>query len=63
MVAGKSGVSKSLSPGKYGGIPAVPLEKYNRNQIFLRNIEQYVEAVKGMEDRIKVLEGEAKKAE
>lgn len=47
-VAGKSGVTKSLSTGKYGGIPAVPLQEYNRNQVFLRHIEQYVDQLKSL---------------
>lgn len=46
MVAGKSGVTKSLVKGKYGGIPAQPLEEYNRNQVFLRNIEKYMSQIK-----------------
>lgn len=56
-VAGKSGVSKSLAAGKkYGGIPAVPLEQYNRHQIFLRRIEAYADQIKEMEDRLQKIE-------
>jgi UDP-3-O-[3-hydroxymyristoyl] glucosamine N-acyltransferase len=55
-VAGKSGVSKSLPKGKYGGIPAIPLQEYNRNQVFLRNIEQYVDQMKQLAKRIEMLE-------
>ncbi len=55
-VAGKSGVSKSLSTGKYGGIPAVALQEHNRNQVFLRHIEQYVEQLKALAKRIEALE-------
>lgn len=55
-VAGKSGVSKSLSSGKYGGIPAVALDEYNRNQVFLRNIEKYVEQLKSLDKRVENLE-------
>lgn len=55
-VAGKSGVSKSLPTGKYGGIPAVPLQEYNRNQVFLRNIEEYVLKIRQMEKRIQALD-------
>lgn len=50
-VAGKSGVTKSLQTGKYGGIPAIPLHEYNRNQVFLRHIEKYVEQLKSLMDR------------
>ena len=56
MVAGKSGVTKSLSSGKYGGVPAVPLNTYNRNQVLLRNIEQTVNHLKKLEERVKLLE-------
>jgi UDP-3-O-[3-hydroxymyristoyl] glucosamine N-acyltransferase len=55
-VAGKSGVSKSLAKGKYGGIPAVPLADYNRNQVFLRHIEDFVKQTKQLEERIHKLE-------
>lgn len=55
-VAGKSGVSKSLPAGKYGGIPAMKLEDYNRNQVFLRNIEKYVKQIGELEKRIGALE-------
>lgn len=55
-VAGKSGVSKSLPTGKYGGIPAIPLQEYNRNQVFLRHIEQYINQFKSLTKRIEYLE-------
>lgn len=41
VIAGKSGVSKSiLKAGKYGGIPVMPIQEYNRNSVILRNIEK-----------------------
>lgn len=52
MVAGKSGVTKSLSRGKYGGFPAVPLAEYNRNAVFLRNIENLANDVKELKNSI-----------
>ena len=52
MIAGKSGVTKSLSAGKYGGIPAIPLEEYNRNQVMLRNIKKLMDQVKELFKRI-----------
>lgn len=55
-VAGKSGVTKSLSSGKYGGTPAVSLTEYNRNQVFLRNIEKYVNQLKNLTKRMESLE-------
>ena len=59
-VAGKSGVTKSLPTGKYGGIPAIPLREYNRNQIFLRNIEQYIEQLKNLAKRLDMLQNHEK---
>lgn len=55
-IAGKSGVSKSLSAGQYGGIPAMEIREYNRNQVFLRNIETYVKQIKALEARVLELE-------
>lgn len=57
-VAGKSGVTKSLSSGKYGGIPAITLNEYNRNQVFLRNIEKYVNLLKNLTKRLESLESQ-----
>lgn len=56
MLAGRSGVTKSLSRGKYGGVPAMPLQEHNRNNVFLRNIETYVNQIKDLEKRIEQLE-------
>ncbi|KAF3362019.1 UDP-3-O-acylglucosamine N-acyltransferase [Chlamydiales bacterium STE3] len=57
VVAGCSGVSKSLQkPGKYGGIPAIPLEDYNRNAVQLRSIQKYYERIKSLEERLAKLE-------
>lgn len=59
MIAASSGVSKSLQKsGKYGGIPAVPLEEYNRNAVLLRNMESLVARVKELEQKIKSLKAE-----
>ena len=41
MVAAKSGISKSIKkPGKYNGIPALPILEYNKMMVRLRNIER-----------------------
>lgn len=57
MIAACSAVSKSLTKaGKYNGIPAVPIENYNRNSVFLRNIEKYVQQIKELEKRVGELE-------
>ncbi|MGK5595030.1 MAG: UDP-3-O-(3-hydroxymyristoyl)glucosamine N-acyltransferase [Parachlamydiaceae bacterium] len=59
IVAGCSGVSKSLSKaGKYGGIPAMPLDEYNRNAVHLRSIDKYVARIKDLEARLAKLEKE-----
>lgn len=57
MLAGRSGVTKSLlKPGKYGGVPAEPIEDHNRNGVFLRNIEKYfLKPLKALEEQIKQL--------
>jgi UDP-3-O-[3-hydroxymyristoyl] glucosamine N-acyltransferase len=53
VVAGKSGVSKSITiSGKYGGIPAMPIREYNRNSVYLRNIETYVLQIKELQSQL-----------
>lgn len=52
MIAAKSGITKSLPPGTYNGVPAVPIMKYNRNAVFLQNIEKYLEKINAIEKRI-----------
>ncbi len=43
VVAACSGVSKSLKkPGRYAGVPVMELSEYNKNQVYLRNIEKYI---------------------
>lgn len=45
-IAGKSGVTKSITKsGSYGGVPAMPLKEYNRNSVYLRNIETYIKQI------------------
>jgi len=57
MIAAKSGVSKSLpKAGKYNGIPVLPIGEYNRNAVYLRNIEGYVDRIKKLEQRLQALE-------
>jgi UDP-3-O-[3-hydroxymyristoyl] glucosamine N-acyltransferase len=55
-IAGKSGVSKSLKTGKYGGIPVMPIDEYNRNQVFIRKMATYVNQIKNLVKRIQELE-------
>ncbi|NGX42260.1 MAG: UDP-3-O-acylglucosamine N-acyltransferase [Chlamydiae bacterium] len=56
IITGKSGVSKSLPPGKYGGVPVQPLGQHNRNSVLLRNIGPYVKQLKDLKARIEQLE-------
>lgn len=57
IIAAKSGVSKSITaPGKYGGIPVVPLAEYNRNSVYLRNIKEFVDEIKKIKERLAQLE-------
>lgn len=42
MVTAKSGVTKSLKAGKYGGYPAQPLDQFNRNNVLFRNLAKYL---------------------
>jgi UDP-3-O-[3-hydroxymyristoyl] glucosamine N-acyltransferase len=59
MVAGRSGISKSITkPGKYGGVPAMPLAEYNRMAVHLQNIEKLVEEHKALLHRVEELEKE-----
>lgn len=57
IVAGCSGVSKSIpKAGKYGGVPALPIDEYNRNAVLLRGIEKHLEKIKKLEERLEELE-------
>jgi UDP-3-O-[3-hydroxymyristoyl] glucosamine N-acyltransferase len=49
MIATRGGVSKSLKTGKYRGSPASPIAEYNRHEVHLRKIEEYVERIKALE--------------
>ena len=49
----RSGVSKSIEkPGIYGGSPIVPLSDHNKQQVYLRNIEQLNKKIKELECKI-----------
>lgn len=58
MVAGKSAIAKSLPPGQYRGIPAIPMSEFKRNYVFLRHIEKYVNQIKELTQRIEKLENQ-----
>lgn len=53
IVTARSGVSKSLpQAGKYGGVPVTPLTEYNRNSVYLRNIEKQIKRIDELEKRL-----------
>jgi UDP-3-O-[3-hydroxymyristoyl] glucosamine N-acyltransferase len=57
IAAGCSGITKSImKPGKYGGLPAIPLSNYNKQQVHVRKIASYVQKIKTLEQRVKDLE-------
>ena len=57
MVATRGGISKSVTKaGKYAGSPIMPLSQYNRQQVHLRKIEDYVKKIEELEKRLAALE-------
>lgn len=59
MIATRSGISKNIKEkGTYGGSPAIPLNEYNKQQVYLRKIESYANRIKALEkelDQIKAM--------
>ena len=49
MVATRGGVSKSLKKGKYRGSPAIPIQDYHRQEVFVRRLEEFFERLKKLE--------------
>jgi UDP-3-O-[3-hydroxymyristoyl] glucosamine N-acyltransferase len=61
MIATRGGVSKSITQaGKYGGSPVMHLSEYNRQQVYLRKITEYVKQIENLEKRLKDLEEKLK---
>ncbi|MFI5334568.1 MAG: UDP-3-O-(3-hydroxymyristoyl)glucosamine N-acyltransferase [Chlamydiales bacterium] len=57
MIATRGGVSKSITqPGKYAGGPVMPLTDYNRQQVQLRKIGEYISKIEELEKRLLELE-------
>lgn len=56
MVATRGGVSKNLPKGKYRGSPAIIFKDYQRQEVHVRKIGEYVEWIKKLEKRIAELE-------
>lgn len=62
MIAGRSGVTKSLmEPGViYAGIPARPRGEHNRTTVYLQNIEQFIKRISSLDARVNQLEKDDK---
>lgn len=57
IIMAQSGVSKSITkPGQYFGSPAKELKTALRNEAHIRNLDDYVSAIKSLERKIKELE-------
>jgi UDP-3-O-[3-hydroxymyristoyl] glucosamine N-acyltransferase len=52
MIAAKSGISKSIKSGKYRGSPVLPINEFNRQEVHVRRLEEYVERIKKLEKKI-----------
>ncbi len=61
MIATRGGVSKTLTQaGKYSGSPCMGLGEYNRQQVHLRKIAEYVKQIESLEKRLQALENSIK---
>ena len=56
MIAAQSGISKNLPPGKYRGTPAIPINKWNREKVHIRNLLKHVKKLKDLENKVSKLE-------
>jgi UDP-3-O-[3-hydroxymyristoyl] glucosamine N-acyltransferase len=63
MIATRGGVSKSLKTGKYRGSPALPIHEYNRQEIHVRRLEEYVDRLKQIEKLVAELQRQLRKQE
>ncbi len=52
LVATRGGVSKSLKAGKYRGSPAIPISDFHRQEVYVRKLEEYVQRLKALEEKI-----------
>lgn len=56
-IAARGAVTKSLkSPGRYGGAPAIPEEKFYRQQMHFRKLDMYVAKIRMLEEKLAELE-------
>jgi UDP-3-O-[3-hydroxymyristoyl] glucosamine N-acyltransferase len=57
MFAARSGIKKSItSGGKFGGNPAMPLMEHQREQVLLKNIKEYTDKLRALEEKLAELE-------
>jgi len=49
LIATRGGVSKSLKSGTYRGSPAIPIQEYNRQEVYLRKVESLHQKIKELE--------------
>jgi len=57
LFAARSGITKSISKsGRYAGMPATPLQEYNREKAHTRRLSRYAEEIKDLKKRIAALE-------
>mgnify|MGYP000284662562 CR=1 FL=1 len=55
-ISAKSGVSKDINEsGNYRGVPAIPIEEFNKNAVYLRRIEKLVNRVHQLEVQVNEL--------
>lgn len=53
FIGAKSGIGKSIEkPGKYAGVPLMPLADHNRQQVLIRDISKFVQQLKDLTRRL-----------
>ncbi len=52
LIATRGGVSKSLKKGKYRGSPAIPINDYHRQEVYVRKLEEYTQRLKQLEEKL-----------
>lgn len=53
MLATRTGVSKNLpKKGSYRGSPAIPLDQYNRQYVYLKQIEKFINQIKELQKQV-----------
>lgn len=56
QVSAKSGVSKDLKTGKYRGVPAIPMDEYQRQMVHVRKLAKYLKRIEALEEKLQELE-------